>query len=187
MGRLGSREWVGLGLLGVAVVVVLSFSTYNDSTPPEPPPATPTVAAVANAEPTPTPLDRKTLPVPEGWVVSFVKGDPATAKPELGVFSEFLEVEEKSPPFPDYRDGNFGIVAEVTLTADPGDYAFSFELQGKARLLAGGQLVAEWTSLDKPTTVSGAIPHTGRTLIIRIEAADPAGFPLVVRWKQPGR
>ena len=182
MGRLGAREWVGLGLLGVAVIVVLSFFTYNDSAPAAPP-SRPTVVAPANAEPTPPPLEKKTLSAPNGWVVSFVKGDPATAKPEVGVFSERLDVEEKAPPFPDYRDGNFGIVAEVTLSADSGAYAFSFELQGKARLLANARVVAEWTSLDTPTTVAGAIPHTGGTLIVRIEAVDPVGFPLVVRWK----
>lgn len=183
MSRLGLREWVGLGLLVVAVVVALSFLTYNDSPTAAQPTATVAATSQPNAEPTPTPLDKKTLPAPEGWVVSFVKGDPATAKPELGVFSERLEVEQKTPPFPDYRDGNFGIISEVTVNAEAGAYAFSFELQGKARLLAGGQLIAEWTSLDKATKVSGTIPHTGGSLNIRIEAVDPVAYPLVVRWK----
>ena len=183
MSRLGPREWVGLGLLVLALVMGLSFFTYNDSSRPPPPSATATPATLASAEPTPTPLAKRTLAAPVGWVVSFVKGDPAKAKAELGVFSEALDVEQKEVPFPDYRDGNFGIVAEVTLTADGGAYSFSFELQGKARLLANGEQVAEWTSLDKKTKVSGTIPHAGGTLTLRLEAADPVGFPLVVRWK----
>jgi hypothetical protein len=183
MSRLGSREWVGLGLLVAAVVVALSFLTYNDSPEPQPPTPSATGSALAKAEPTPTQLEQKTLPPPVGWVVSFLKGDPATATAELGVFSEFLEVEEKSPPFPDYRDGNFGVIAEVTVNTDAGAYAFSLELQGKARLLANGNVIAEWTSPDKKTKVSGRIPHQGGALVLRIEATDPVGFPLIMRWK----
>ncbi len=193
--QLGTREWVGLGLLVVAIAIGLSFFTYNDNrsgdnVSPGSGDETPAVAASGTrVEPTltptstPTPLPGRTMKVPEGWVVSFVRGNPATGEKELGRFFDKLEVVENTQPFADYRDGNWGIVAEVNLNVEPGDYSFSFELQGKARVLAGGEQVAEFSGDGKVTKVTGRVQHRGESLNLRIEAMDLAGQPLIVRWK----
>lgn len=180
---MGIREWVGLGILVLAVAVGLSFFTYNDNRTVRPL-ATPTPAAVvADTPPTVAPLPSKTLAIPEGWVLTYVRGDPAHGQGELPTFSQFLDIEENGAPFPDFRDGNWGVAAEINIVAEPGSYAFSFELQGKARLLANGQQVGEWTSLDRKTKITGTIPNAGGALALRLEAVDPVGKALIVRWK----
>ncbi len=183
MNKLGAREWVGLGLLGLALAVGLSFFTYNDNSPAAPI-ATPTLApTVGDASPTATPLPKKTLETPEGWVVIYVKGDPAKGQGELPIFAQFLDIDEGGAPFPDFRDGAWGIIAEINIVTAPGAYPFSFELQGKARLLANGEQIGEWTSNDRSTKVSGSISNPGDTVKLRLEATDPAGKALIVRWK----
>lgn len=191
MSGLGLREYLALGLLAVAAVIAFAFFTYNDPEASsgtgsglEP---TPTLAPATpqrgNAPKTsPTPLLRDTLKAPSTWITTPFRLQGETRINEASTARQGLNQQFAQVPFPDFRDGQWGIAAEATVRVTPSIFTLEFETSARVVVIINDKQVLDdqGPGLRK---VKLEVEQRDREMTIRIEAFDREGEPFVLRWQ----
>ncbi len=185
MNALGTREWVGLGLLLVAAFIAATFldAGAHDNIAPR----TPVIGQPVDT-PTTEPTTTATLPppseveIPDGsWLVEYYEGD--NADPTVTTFVPSLDLEYPYAPFGDFHDNEWHLEARADLRLDAGQQTFSVDHDGAIRVLVNGEQVAsDADPADGERSLVVLFPFDGGNATIRIVADDVSG-PLIVRWR----
>jgi hypothetical protein len=187
MSKVGLREVVALGALGVAGFIGFMFldptSTESTSHTPgdirlgeTPPTATPTLGPTA----TPVPVTR--LPQPESWRLSYYEsavsgGDILTGDS----FIQRLNLVSERAPFRDMRDDAWSAFLSAPVSAVAGRNGFAIEYDCAVAVFVDDEEVARGENADGPRRLEVTFDHAGGTAALRIEARDTGG-PFLLRW-----
>jgi hypothetical protein len=192
MSGLGLKEYFAIGLLLVGAVIALAFFTYNDTggssgsglePTPTLAPNTP-VPGTGRGQPqgSPTPLLRDTLQVPSSWAVMPFRIVGETRTKEITIIREELNLEFAVAPFPDFKDGAWGMTAEANVNGTPAIYTFEFETSARVIVTIDDEQVLE-DNAPGLRKVKVEYAQRSRSATIRIEALDRPGEPFILRWK----
>ena len=187
MHGVGLREWVALGVLGIAALFGFLFFDPTSTDGGTEPPATislgktPTPTPVVT--PTATPVHVTKLPQPSGgWLVVYWENVASGGEVRTGEgYSQHLALEFFERPFPDIRDDAWRLEASQELELDPGRYSFTLETDGEVKAwIDETQLLDE---ADSPNVRHSELQfdHPGGRAVLRITVKDRGG-PLRIRW-----
>jgi hypothetical protein len=187
--RLPVREFVGLALLGFAVVIALPIVFGSDTSAPGPA-ATPTPVfdtptPAGPIEPTPTPIpDRGQLPKPRSWVMVFAKELAGGARQEETPSTiETLDLRFEGAPFGDYRDGAWSLTALTSVDGlEPGRYTFTLDYDCEIRVNVNGEELAKAPDPPGVRQLKLSFVTLDGRAGISIEAKDGPG-PLILRMR----
>ncbi|MCL4243141.1 MAG: hypothetical protein KJ048_17465 [Dehalococcoidia bacterium] len=187
MSKVGLREVVALGALGVAAFIGFMFldptSTESTSHTPgdirlgaTPPTATPTLGPTA----TPVPVTR--LAQPESWRLTYYEaavsgGDILTGDS----FVRRLDLVSERAPFRDMRDDAWSAVLSQQVDAAAGRNAFTLEYDCAVTVFVDDEEVARGEDPDGPARLEVTFDHAGGEAALRVEARDTGG-PFLLRW-----
>ncbi len=189
---LGLREWVGLAMLAIGLVIAATFLNPAAGGSDRPPsfsqgqtvgPSTPRPRPPTPVGPTPTPV---AVPQPPGWLVEFfdISADGAQRRAATGL-PDTLDLAFPAAPFPGMRDDSFLVVAQAGGGLPPARYTFTLEYDCELRVLVAGSEVASAPDPGAAATLVVAFEHDGRgPAELRIECRDRGG-PFLLRWKGP--
>lgn len=183
LGILGQREWFGVMALVVAVAIAAMFVNAGASTTVEPqdPPFPDQGLIVSDGGSPDSNTVAAPLPGTPSWVVSIF--DTRADRPLLTNRATFddLDFEFTGPPFPDFVDDQWQMVAEWGFDAPAGRYQFDLEVRGDLIVTIDGEThITPETSPDS-RLFNVAFDHEGGPGSIRIEVRDRNG-PFVLRW-----
>lgn len=184
---MGLREWVGLGVLGVAALFGFLFfdptSTDGGNRPPrtislgEKPTATPATT------PTPTPVPVTRLAQPDGgWLVQYWEDLASGGEVRTGEgFSARLALEFFERPFPDTRDDAWRLEASQELALDAGRYSFTLETDGAVKAWLGDRQLLDEADTEGVRRSELVFDHPGGSSTLRISVEDTGG-PVRIRY-----
>jgi hypothetical protein len=190
----GLREWVALGVLGIAGILGFMFfdPSATDGSNKEVPrdrtvlvvgtARTSEVTPAATAEPTATAVPVIKLGEPGGdWQLAYYE----SAKPGEGVRGAQgfgpLDIDYAGKPFPDFDDNDWRVVASQSLTLGPGRYGFLVESDGALRVQAGNAILIDVDDSPRQQTHALEFDHAGGLVVLTIELRDTGG-PAFLRW-----
>ena len=185
---MGVREWVALGVLGVAGLFGFLFfdptSTDGGNTPPgtislgETP-----LPATATPEPSATPVPLTQLPQPTGgWLIEYYESRASGGELLIGSgFAAELDVEAAGRPFPDVPDDAWRVVASQEFVLEPGRYRFQLEIDGAAKVSVGGKYLLDEADHPEMRRSEVVFDHAGGVVVLRFELRDTGG-PVLLRW-----
>ena len=187
MSKVGLREVVSLGALGVAGFIGFMFldptSTESTSHTPgdirlgaTPPTATPTL------EPTATPVPVARQAQPESWRLSYYESAVSGGDLLSGdSFVQRLDMVSERAPFRDMRDDAWSAFLSAPVSAAAGRNGFTIEYDCAVAVFVDDEEVARGENPDGPTRLEVTFDHDGGTAALRIEARDTGG-PFLLRW-----
>jgi hypothetical protein len=191
MRGVGVREWVALGVLGVAGLLGFLFfdpSSTDGKTDFERtttvivvPPGTPTPAAHASPSPTPVPVAK--LGEPGGqWLVGYYESN----EPGKGIrggegFVDNLQFDFEGRPFPDFKDDGWRLAVSQSMELAAGRYGFVLESDGALRVTAGEQILIDVPDSPQRQTHALEFDHKGGRVNIAIDLRDTGG-PTYLHW-----
>ncbi len=192
MRGIGLREWVALGVLGIAGLMGFLFfdpsstdgsnKDFERTTTPQvilPGTATP----AASAEPSPTPVPVARLGEPGGrWLVGYYESGQSGQGIRGGEgFIENLAFDFEGRPFPDFEDDDWRLAVSQSMELAAGRYGFVLESDGALRVTAGDQILIDVSDSPQRQTHAIEFDHKGGRVNIAIELRDTGG-PIFLRW-----
>lgn len=197
MHGIGLREWVALGVLGVAAAFGFMFmdpsATNGHNAGPGSRRTTEVVfrgpedtpAPVASAAPSPTAAAVAKLGEPGSeWQVAYYD----SAEPGEGVRAAHgkaasLEIDEAGAPFPDFGEDGWRLLATQRMDLAAGRYGFVLESDGALRVQAGDTIIINVEDSPERQTHALEFDHAGGAVILVIELRDTGG-PAYLRWSR---
>ena len=183
----GLREWVGLGVLGVAALFGFLFfdPTSTDGGTQTPGTIslgdTPTPTPVVTPTATPVPITRLTEPA-GGWLVVYFEAASSGGELRTGEgFDPTLDFDFPDRPFPDIRDDAWRLEASQDLDLEPGRYRFTLETDGEVRAWAGETQIMDESDSLNPRRSELQFDHPGGRVTLKFSVKDTGG-PFVLRW-----
>ena len=187
MHGVGLREWVALGVLGIAALFGFLFfdPTSTDGGTEKPPTIslgeTPTPTPIVTPTATAVPVTKLAQPT-GGWLVIYWENVASGGEVLTGEgFTPRLALEFFERPFPDIRDDAWRLEASQEVNLEPGRYSFTLETDGAVQAWLGDlQLLDE---PDSPNVRQSELQfdHPGGRAVLRIGVKDTGG-PLRIRW-----
>lgn len=182
------REYVGLGVLAIAVALALPFILSNRNNGPAG--VLPTSTAVPALTQTPTPTSTSTpipdhggLEAPAVWMVTFYREVSGVQDIDDPVFLESIDLNFETPPFVEYRDGAWGVELSTSWPDKAeGLHSLILEYDCALTITLDGETVVDEPDPPGPRDLEVELRHAGGILEITIDAHDAPG-PFLIRWK----
>ena len=192
MRAVGLREWVALGILGIAGIMGFLFFDPSSTDGQNPvfdrtatvifvPPGTP--EPTAHTSPSLTPIPVVKLGEPGGqWLVGYYESN----EPGKGVrggegFIANLDFDYPASPFPDFTDDHWRLAVSQSMNLAPGRYGFVLESDGALRVTAGNTVLIDVPDSPQRSTHAVEFDHAGGTVNITIDVRDTGG-PVYLHW-----
>lgn len=169
---LGLREWVGLGVLALALGIGAFFYSLN--------PGDSNAKPREQATPTPTqpphPIEGESQ-----WAVTFLEnGDPERI---IGQGSlPKLDLTYPGAPFLDVADDKWRLLALTTFEGAAGEYQAQITYEGEIGVVINNEPVTISPAKGKGTILLAITKEEGKPLPIRLSLADTGG-PAVLKWQ----
>lgn len=166
---MGVREWVGLLLLAVGVVIAASFyfPDSGSSAQPRAPSRGQVTTRTRTAVPEGAPIVQ-----PNDWTIAVTRGSNNLPIDTSVVHS--LEIAYDDRPLAELEDDDWGVAAEGRTNASAGRHTFRIAHLGSIRVYVNGELTTEDPAPDNdddpPETAVNFIQASDGPVTIRIEA-----------------
>ena len=169
---LGLREWVGLGVLGLALAIGAFFYSLNPGDSNARPRQQPTPTATQP----PHPIDGESQ-----WAVTFLEsGDPERVIGQASVPK--IDFSYPGAPFLDVADDRWRMLAVTIFEGAPGNYLAEVTYEGEIGVVINNEPVTITPAKGKGSILLPLTKEEGKPLPIRLSLTDTGG-PAVLKWQ----
>lgn len=169
---LGLREWVGLGVLGLALGIGAFFYSLNPGDSNAKPRELPTPTATQP----PHPIEGEAQ-----WAVTFLEnGSPERVVGQASLPK--IDFSYPGAPFPDVADDKWRLLAVTTFEGAAGEYQAQVTYEGEIGVVINNEPVTISPAKGKGIIMLALKKEEGKPLPIRLTLADTGG-PAVLKWQ----
>jgi hypothetical protein len=184
---LGTREFVAIAVLAVALLMGVLFFNPTASTGTNKTPGTISLGQIVTSTPAPTatatpvPIHTVAKPTSQWYLVYYENGVNGSNIKSGEGFVDGLNFDISDRPFPDFKPDAWSMEVSNSVTVADGINRFQLEVDGEVTVKIGDEVVAQAPNGDSPVTLPVEFEHKAGTVALVVTVRDTGG-PVRLRW-----